>query len=112
MGNIDAVKKYQAKRDSIMLRPSKEDGKIILSEKIKGHIINTTEGHKKVYSLGAFDWTWEDHTIDELKEFIESIGEKGFRAKQVYGWIHKKLVPSFDDMANVPKELREKFKKV
>ena len=29
MGNIDAVKKYQAKRDSIMLRPSKEDGKII-----------------------------------------------------------------------------------
>ncbi len=49
--------------------------------------------------------------FDELKEFIESIGEKGFRAKQVYGWIHKKLVPSFDDMANVPKELREKFKK-
>ena len=29
MGNIDAVKKYQANRDSIMLRPSKEDGKII-----------------------------------------------------------------------------------
>ena len=49
--------------------------------------------------------------FDELKEFIESIGEKGFRAKQVYGWIHKKLVPSFDDMANVPKELKEKFKK-
>lgn len=29
MGNIEAVKKYQAKRDSIMLRPSKEDGQII-----------------------------------------------------------------------------------
>ena len=40
-----------------------------MSEKIKGHIINTTEGQKKVYSLGAFDWTWEDYTIDELKEF-------------------------------------------
>ena len=43
-----------------------------MSEKIKGHIINTTEGHKKVYSLGAFDWTWEDHTIDELKEFRDA----------------------------------------
>ncbi|MGM9586983.1 MAG: hypothetical protein ACI3VA_05805 [Candidatus Limivicinus sp.] len=29
MSNIDAVKKYQEKRDSIMLRPSKEDGQII-----------------------------------------------------------------------------------
>ena len=26
MSNIEAVKKYQEKRDSIMLRPSKEDG--------------------------------------------------------------------------------------
>lgn len=29
MSNIEAVKKYQEKRDSIMLRPSKEDGQII-----------------------------------------------------------------------------------
>ena len=29
MSNIEAVKKYQEKRDSIMLRPSKEDGQQI-----------------------------------------------------------------------------------
>lgn len=29
MSNIEAVKKYQEKRDSIMLRPSKEDGEVI-----------------------------------------------------------------------------------
>ena len=60
--------KYDEKNDYHRIT-EKEDGKIILSEKIKGHIINTTEGQKKVYSLGAFDWTWEDYTIDELKEF-------------------------------------------
>lgn len=60
--------KYDEKNDYYRIT-EKEDGKIILSEKIKGHIINTTEGQKKVYSLGAFDWTWENYTIDELKEF-------------------------------------------
>ena len=44
--------------------------------------------------------------FDELKEFIESTGEKAFRAKQVYGWRHQKLVQSFDDMTNIPKSLR------
>lgn len=44
--------------------------------------------------------------FDELKEFIESTGEKAFRAKQVYGWMHQKLVQSFDDMSNIPKSLR------
>lgn len=29
MSNVEAVKRYQEKRDSIMLRPSKEDGKAI-----------------------------------------------------------------------------------
>ena len=47
--------------------------------------------------------------FDELREFIESIGEKAFRAKQVYGWMHQKLVQSFDEMANIPKNLRERL---
>lgn len=49
--------------------------------------------------------------FDELREFIESTGEKAFRAKQVYGWMHKKLVQSFDEMANIPKSLRERLSK-
>ncbi len=47
--------------------------------------------------------------FDELKEFIESTGEKAFRAKQVYGWMHQKLVQSFDEMSNIPKSLRERL---
>jgi len=49
--------------------------------------------------------------FDGLRQFIKSIGEKDFRAKQIYGWIHKKNVTSFDDMTNLSKDLRETLKK-
>ena len=49
------------------------------------------------------------YTLDELKKEIESIGEKAFRAKQVYEWLHVKLVDSFEEMTNLSKSLREKL---
>lgn len=33
----------------------------------------------------------------ELQNFFESLGEKSFRAKQVYQWIHEKLANGFDE---------------
>lgn len=48
--------------------------------------------------------------IEQIKEAISSIGEKAFRAKQIFNWIHQKHVTSFDDMSNISKELREKLK--
>ncbi|MCX4327787.1 MAG: 23S rRNA (adenine(2503)-C(2))-methyltransferase RlmN [Lachnospiraceae bacterium] len=48
-------------------------------------------------------------SLDELKEYITGTGEKAFRAVQVYEWIHKKLVYSFDEMSNIPKSLRERL---
>ena len=47
--------------------------------------------------------------FEELKEEMTSIGEKAFRAKQVYEWLHVKLVRSFDEMTNLSKSLREKL---
>ena len=41
--------------------------------------------------------------MDELTEFIISLGEKKFRAKQIYEWIHVKHVDSFDEMTNIQK---------
>ena len=35
-------------------------------------------------------------TIDELKELMTQIGEKPFRAKQIYSWLHEHLVTSYD----------------
>ncbi|MDA3062720.1 MULTISPECIES: 23S rRNA (adenine(2503)-C(2))-methyltransferase RlmN [unclassified Campylobacter] len=43
-----------------------------------------------------------DFTLDELSELVTP----KFRAKQIYEWIYKKGVKNFDEMLNLPKELR------
>ena len=48
-------------------------------------------------------------TLEELEQVIEELGEKKFRAKQIYGWIHQKLIQDLEEMGNVPKKLREKL---
>lgn len=49
-------------------------------------------------------------TLEELGEYIESIGEKKFHAKQIFKWIHRVHVSSFDEMTDISKSLREKLK--
>lgn len=45
---------------------------------------------------------------DELKIELEQMGEKAFRAKQVFSWLHKGA--TFDEMSNLSLSLREKLK--
>ncbi len=47
--------------------------------------------------------------IDELTEAVVAAGEKKFRAKQIYGWIHQKLVRTPDEMTNVSAACKEKI---
>ena len=49
-------------------------------------------------------------TFAQLVAEMEAMGEKKFRAQQIYDWMHKKLVRSFDEMTNVSNQLREKLK--
>ena len=49
-------------------------------------------------------------TVEELKELMTQIGDKPFRAKQIYSWLHEHLVTSYDEMTNLPKALKEKLK--
>lgn len=49
------------------------------------------------------------YNIMELTNMIAQIGEKKFRARQIYEWIHKKNVSSFDDMNNIPASLRARL---
>ena len=51
------------------------------------------------------------YNYDELKEEMLVIGEKAFRSKQIYEWLHVKLADDFDEMTNLSKALREKLKK-
>lgn len=46
----------------------------------------------------------------ELQEFLKTMGEKAFRAKQIYQWMHEKQAESFEEMTNLSKSLREKLK--
>lgn len=48
-------------------------------------------------------------TLTELEDRLKEQGEKSFRAKQIYQWIHEKLADSFEDMTNLSKELRHKL---
>ena len=48
-------------------------------------------------------------TQAEIEEYFKSIGEKSFRAKQVYEWLWKKNAHQFDDMTNISKALREQL---
>lgn len=50
-------------------------------------------------------------TLLELQEEMERLGEKKFRAKQVYGWMHEKLADHFEEMTNLSKALRERLSK-
>ena len=47
---------------------------------------------------------------NELAEEFKSMGLPGFRAGQVYDWMHVKLVRDFDEMTNIPLSLREALK--
>ena len=49
-------------------------------------------------------------TLKELESYFLDIGEKKFKAIQVYDWLYKKRVHSFDEMTNVKKSVIEKLK--
>ncbi len=51
----------------------------------------------------------KSYTQRELVAEMETIGEKTFRAKQIYEWLHVKCVDAFDEMLNLSKALREKL---
>ncbi|MBO6007072.1 MAG: 23S rRNA (adenine(2503)-C(2))-methyltransferase RlmN [Lachnospiraceae bacterium] len=48
-------------------------------------------------------------TLSQLKEEMATIGEKPFRAGQIYKWLHVKLVSSFEEMTDLSAALREKL---
>ena len=47
--------------------------------------------------------------FEQLENYIESLGEKKFHAKQIYKWIHRLKATSFDEMTDISKKLRQKL---
>lgn len=54
----------------------------------------------------------DDLSFEELESSIIEIGEPKFKAKQIYDWIHNKLVDDFEGMSNISKKTKEELKKV
>ena len=51
------------------------------------------------------------YTLEKLENYFESIGEKKFKATQLFEWLYKKRVYSFDQMNNVKKDTIEILKR-
>lgn len=47
--------------------------------------------------------------LSELQEWVVQAGEKKFRAKQIWQWLYQHQVQDWEEMANIPKALREKL---
>ncbi len=54
----------------------------------------------------------KDFTLEELKEKLKEMGEKPFRAEQIFKWLYDDRVSSFDDMTNLSIDLREKLNNI
>ena len=53
----------------------------------------------------------KDYNIEDLKQELVKLGEKPYRAEQIFKWIYIDNVTSFDDMTNLSLDLREKLQK-
>ncbi len=51
-----------------------------------------------------------DFDLESLAVYCERLGEKRFRAVQLFRWIHQKGARHFDEMTDLAKALREKLK--
>ena len=52
----------------------------------------------------------KDYDLADLQDELVSLGEKKFRAEQIFKWLYVDKVLSFDEMTNLSIELRNKLK--
>lgn len=70
----------------------------------------TKETEQKETALGetVYDTDLKSLTLAQLQTAMADMGEKPFRAKQLYEWMHKKLARGYEDMTNIPAGLKAK----
>ena len=54
----------------------------------------------------------KDYNLERLKQELKEMGEKPFRAEQIFKWLYDEKVQAFDEMTNLSLELREKLKTI
>ena len=51
-----------------------------------------------------------DLTYEDLVEEVKALGEKPYRAHQLFAWVYKRRAPAIDSMTDISKDLRERLK--
>ena len=46
-----------------------------------------------------------DLNLKQMEEMLKEVGQKPYRAKQIYSWLYRKRVSSFDEMSDLPASL-------
>ena len=49
------------------------------------------------------------YDIEDLKNELESLGQPGFRARQIAKWLYQRGAKSFEEMTDLPKSLRSEL---
>ena len=52
----------------------------------------------------------KNYSLEELQEIVQNLGEKKYRAEQIFTWLYKENVQNFDEMTNLPIDFRNKLK--
>ena len=50
-------------------------------------------------------------TLESLEEYFDSIGQKKFKAKQLYKWLYEKNINDYDEITDIKKDVIERIKK-
>ncbi len=54
-------------------------------------------------------YDWFSQSVEELQVHLKELGEQGFRAKQIFRWLHQRHAVGFDEMTDLGKNLRDKL---
>jgi 23S rRNA (adenine2503-C2)-methyltransferase len=68
--------------------------------------LNTTETKSENDSKKTSIYSLQ---LQQLRDWLSENGEKPFRAEQIYDWLYKKRISTFEEMSNLSKSLRDKL---
>jgi 23S rRNA (adenine2503-C2)-methyltransferase len=72
-----------------------------MTETVQPDVLIMPGRGRRVTRATLYDLTWDD-----LRARMTELGQQPFRASQIYDWTYKKLAFSYDEMSNLPAELR------
>jgi 23S rRNA (adenine2503-C2)-methyltransferase len=82
--------------------------RLYIESVMKNELVHTTE-KKSRFSVRNEKTNLVGLSRGELREYAAAIGEKPYRADQIFHWIHHRRAETFDGMTNLSGALREKL---